>query len=171
MHLKRNKWDLFLERGTLFFYLTGVILIVVLWKQIPERVPIYFNWPGKVDGYGGPTVYFETLLLMGLVSLGIHKLSQSPTVLNASVNRQMGEPPHIMRLIRRMLQTLNLGVAFTWFAFSMSSLQQALETQIVDLGYLVSGLPFVLMGIPLIYTILVLRRKWGLLNRTKGRNR
>lgn len=165
MGLKNTKWDRILKSGTLLFYLSGAFLIIVLWDRLPDQVPVYFNWPGKVEGLAGPIVYFETLFLMGLLSYGVYRLSRNPVVLSSYTHPKTKQTHYANGLTRRMLQALNLAIAFTWFALSINSLQNSLETRIVDLSWLVPALPFVLMGIPLIYAVLIIRWKWGLINR------
>jgi hypothetical protein len=167
MELIKNKWDRILERGTILFYLAGVFLVLILWDRLPARVPVYFNWPGKVEGLAGPTVYFETLLLMGLLSFGVYKLSRNPVILSSYSNPKTGQTQYANRLMYRMLQSLNLASAFTWFILSLSSLQNAMETRVLELSWLVPCLPFLLMGIPLIYGVRILRWKWGLINHKK----
>jgi uncharacterized membrane protein len=47
------------------------LVAAVCWSHASDRIPVHWNWEGKVDRYGGK---FEGLLLLPLVSLGLYLL-------------------------------------------------------------------------------------------------
>ena len=51
-----------------FFVLPPFVLLMIYWRQIPERVPIHWNLAGQIDRWG-PKEF--GILLPPLISLGL----------------------------------------------------------------------------------------------------
>jgi uncharacterized membrane protein len=47
------------------------VVAALCWSHVSDKIPVHWNWEGKVDRYGGK---FEGLLLLPLVALGLYLL-------------------------------------------------------------------------------------------------
>lgn len=60
---------------TVIILILSILVPVLLWKQIPERIPIHYNSVGEADGWGGKgslilIVFIECFMMAGLFFTG-----------------------------------------------------------------------------------------------------
>lgn len=80
-----------------------LIALAILWKDLPERVPIHWNLRGEIDGWGPKSF---GLLITPLTSLGIIALLHFLPLLDPKLRRSAGEPgrmQHVLGILRLAL--------------------------------------------------------------------
>ncbi len=88
-----------------------IVYILLVWRSLPERIPINYNMAGEITGYGGR----GTLLVMpifGLVTdLVIALVGRFPKSWNTGVRVTVLNRVRVYRLARDLLADLRLGMA------------------------------------------------------------
>jgi uncharacterized membrane protein len=89
------------------------LLAAATWSSAPDRIPVHWDFAGRVDRYGGK---FEGLLLMPLLTLGIYLLFLvAPRFDPGRANyARFWRPYWIMRLAAVVMLALVYGFILLW---------------------------------------------------------
>ena len=106
--------------------LVSIVIILILWRKLPEEIPTHYNAAGQIDGTGGR----GTLLLMPLIGLAgdllLALVSRMPQSWNTGVRVTVLNRARVYRLIRDLMADLRLSMAliFAGFGLYMASLPE-----------------------------------------------
>ena len=91
--------------------LASLVVVLILWRRLPEEIPTHYNAAGEIDGTGGR----GTLLLMpvfGLVmDLVLALVARFPRSWNTGVRITVLNRTRVYRLVRDLMAELRLSTA------------------------------------------------------------
>ena len=158
--IEKTGLDKFLEVLTFLFVLSSVILIALYYIQLPEKLPIHFNWPSKDNnGLGTKDVLWANPIICGLTAIGIYKLNQFPWVFNYPYKIDHANAEYNYRQATQMLRILNLLIGVLCLSVTLMSVLDGLGVENELDTFLGPIFPIVLIGLPVLYLIKVLMHK------------
>ena len=165
LRIEKKKMDKSIEFLTFFLIVGSVILIGVLYGQLPEKVPIHFNWPSKdKNGFGTKDLLWASPVITGILGMGIYQLTKYPRLLNYPVEIKAENAAYTYRLGSQMLRVLNLAIGLICFFITLSSVLDGLQVENNLAAFLSPLYPVLLIGIPVIFLI-----KMGMKQRAHNR--
>lgn len=157
--LKKNGFDVTIEILAFTLILASALLIGYYYNQLPDKLPIYFNWPTKDEnGIGEKDLLWASPIISGLIGIAIFKLNQYPWIYNYPTEIKP-EAERIYRMATRMLRVLNLILGFTCFVLTLFSILAA-QNKLNGLDrFLLPTLPFLFLTPTIYYLIKSIRFK------------
>ncbi|SMP00872.1 hypothetical protein SAMN06265375_10134 [Muriicola jejuensis] len=131
--------------------LGSALLLVFNYKQIPEQVSIFFNWPTKENGLANKDVLWVIPIIFSVISYFLFKLANRPWILNYPVKITMENARSQYSNASLMLRILSLLVAFTSVGLILGSVTvpNSLLNDSVKMFY--SVLPYIFFGLPFFF--------------------
>ncbi|WP_218937263.1 DUF1648 domain-containing protein [Aequorivita sinensis] len=131
--------------------LASAILIIYFYNQLPEKLPIYFNWPSKdIDGYGAKNLLWASPIICGIIGIGIYILNQYPWIFNYPTDLKPENAEKNYKIATRMLRIINLVIGFTCLILTYFSILAGLNKLNGLDRFLFPTLP-ILLFLPIIY--------------------
>lgn len=134
-----------------------VLFTLVVWSQLPERIPIHWNIRGEVDGWAGK---WPGAFLLPALGLGMWLLFRVlPRIDPRRVNYERFEPTYwtlanVVLVFFALVHVLSLGTALGWSIDAPRVILVALGSLFVALGnYLPRVKPNWWMGIRTPWTL------------------
>src|SRR5690606_19851752 len=158
--LKKNGFDVTIEILAFILILASALLIGYYYNQLPDKLPIYFNWPSKDEnGIGEKDLLWASPIISGLIGIAIFKLNQYPWIYNYPTEIMPENAERIYRMATRMLRVLNLILGFTCFVLTLFSILAA-QNKLNGLDrFLLPTLPFLFLTPTIYYLIKSIRFK------------
>jgi uncharacterized membrane protein len=126
--LKKTRLDKSIELLTFFLILVSIILISIFFSQLPQKIPIYFNWPTKdQNGLCSKDVLWAGPIILGLLAFGIFKLNQYPWIFNYPITINEGNAKRQYRIATQLLRWLNLLLGLLCIILVLLSLSDGLK--------------------------------------------
>lgn len=142
---------------------TGVLLTMVLmalwgFLNLPEIIPIHWNFKGEVDGFGSRNWIAFIPVLSLLYALGNRKLVQIPHKYNylKTITEENASIEYLKA--RKMMRVIHLTVQVVFALITYSIIKGAITSN-NDLSGAVLPIALVLLIAPLIYTIYTNRKE------------
>ena len=158
--IEKTVADKSIEILTFVFILSSGILIGFYYNQLPEKLPIHFNWPSKdKDGFGTKDLLWASPITCGIIGVGIHKLNQFPWIFNYPTEIDENNAEYNYRQATQMLRILNLLIGFLCISLTLMSVLDGLGIENGLDKYLGPLFPILLIGLPIIYVIKILMNK------------
>lgn len=152
--------DKLMEILTFLLILGSGILIWMYYNKLPEKLPIYFNWPSKdKNGYGSKDLLWASPIICGIIGIGIYKLNQHPWIFNYPSEIDKNNAKYNYRQATQMLRIINLLIGFVCVSLTLMSILDGLGIENGFSKYLGSLFPILLIGFPIFYLIKVLMNK------------
>ena len=152
--------DKSIEILTFLLILGSVILIGFYYDQLPEKIPIHFNWPSKdKDGFGTKDLLWASPIICGIIGIGIYKLNQYPWIFNYPTKIDEINAEYNYRQATQMLRILNLFVGLLCISLTLMSVLNGLGIENGLDEYLGLLFPVLLIGLPIVYVIKILINK------------
>lgn len=156
--IERTRFDKLIELITFLLVISSAILIAIYYQQLPEKLPIHFNWPSKdANGLGTKSMLWASPVICGLIVFGIYKLNQHPWIFNYPTTINENNAEYHYRQATRLLRILNLFIGFLCISLTLMSVLDGLGIQHELDTYLGPLLPILLIGLPILYMIKVFR--------------
>lgn len=128
INIKKPRLDKSIEFLTFFLLLGAALLLAIWYAQLPERVPIHFNWPTKDrSGMDSKDVLWAGPVILGALILGMFKLNQYPWIFNYPFEIHEGNAKRQYRIATQLLRWLNLLLAILCIVLTVLSLLDGLE--------------------------------------------
>ena len=131
--------------------LVSILILIFSYNRLPEKVPIYFNWPTKENGFGSKSILWSAPIIFGPGSLLLLRLANLPWIINypTRITAKNAKAQYAMAAL--MLRLLSLLIAFTCLALILGSVTSANNglNEILESIYRV--LPFLFFGLPLFF--------------------
>ncbi|WP_067145371.1 DUF1648 domain-containing protein [Pseudotamlana agarivorans] len=158
--ITKNNIDKGIEILTFSLIFISVILIGIYYKQLPEKLPIYFNWPSKdKNGFGTKDLLWATPILFGIIVLGLYKLNQYPWIFNYPTEINTRNVEYNYKMSTQMLRVLGLLIGIMCFLMTLASILNGLGHDIDFDQYLYPYFPILFTGLPIVYLIRILMNK------------
>lgn len=160
IEIRKNKLDQGIEILTFALILISAILIGIYYRQLPDELPIYFNWPSKdKSGVGAKELLWACPLIFGILVIVLYRLIRYPRIFNYPTEITGKQAMDSYRTSARMLRILGLLIGLMCLLLSLSSILNGLGNK-TDFGkYLYPVFPILLVVVPILYLIKLRRRK------------
>lgn len=162
--LKTEKCFLDKAIETLTFLLIAVsaVLLAYYYNELPDHVPIDFNWPSKDEnGFGSKGLLWTSPIICGIIVIAIYKLNQYPWVFNYPSEITEKNAEYNYKMATKMLRIIGLIIALICFVLTVTSILNGLGDTTNFEKYFVPLLPISLIGVPVFYVIIMLIKKKG----------
>ncbi len=136
---------------------TGIVLLVsgfllaINYGQLPEKVPIFFNWPTKENGLANKDVLWVIPIMFGLICFVLFWLANRPWSLNYPVRITESNARSQYSIASLMLRNLSLLAAITALALIIGSVADPDSPWFKAVGVFYSVLPYLFFGLPLFF--------------------
>lgn len=161
IRIQKTNVEKSIELLTFLLIAGSAILIGIYYSQLPEKLPIHFNWPSKdKNGFGSKDLLWASPLICGIIAIGIYKLNQYPWFFNYPIEIDENNAERNYRQATQMLLILNLLIGFLCLSVTLMSVLDGLEIEHELEKYLGPLLPILFIGLPVLFAIkLVMSRK------------
>jgi len=160
VNIEKTVADKSIEILTFLLILGSGILIGIYYNQLPEKLPIHFNWPSKdKNGFGTKDLLWASPIICGIIAFGIYKLNQFPSTFNYPTEIDNNNAEYNYRQATQMLRILNLLIGFLCISVTLMSVLDGLGIENGLDKYLGPLFPILLTGLPILYVIKTLVNK------------
>jgi hypothetical protein len=104
---------------------TGFVLVLMYWSQLPDRIPTHFNAVGEVDDWGPKGMLWLLPAINIVLVPGILVLQRFPWVANIPITINASNADYQYGLIIRLLSILGLSVAVIFLLILIETLAVA----------------------------------------------
>ncbi len=161
--IEKTVADNLIEIVTFLLILSSGILIGIYYNQLPEKLPIHFNWPSKDEnGFGTKDLLWASPIICGIIGIGIYKLNQYPWIFNYPSEIDENNAEYNYRQATQMLRILNLLIGFLCLSVTLMSVLDGLGIENELDKFLGPLFPILLIGLPILYVIKILMNKWNI---------
>lgn len=159
--IKKTKIDITIEVLTFMLILSSVVLIGIFYSQLPDKIPIHFNWPAKdKNGFGTKDLLWASPIVFGIIATGIYKLYQYPWIFNYPTEIDNKNAEYSYHQVTAMLRLLNLLIGLLCMSITLMSVLDGLGIENGLDEYLMSLFAILLVGIPILFiSKIVMNRK------------
>ena len=158
--IRKNNIDKGIEILTFALILISAILIGIYYSRLPEKLPIYFNWPSKdKNGFGAKDLLWASPIICGIIGIAIYKLNQYPWIFNYPTEINENSAEYNYRISTQMLRNLGLIIGFICFSLTLTSILNGLGNKTEFGNYLFPLFPILLIGLPIFYMAKILMNK------------
>ena len=167
--LQKSRLDNLLEILT-FVLITGAVgLIGWYYNQLPDQIPIHFNWPSKDEnGFGSKNLLWASPIICGVLAIGLHILNSYPRIFNYPVKITQENAAYQYRQATRMIRILNLIIGLLCLSVTVGSISDGLGYE-SDFDFYINLLfPVLFIGVPFFFLIKMAVRKKSKTNRTEA---
>lgn len=152
--------DKAIEILTFLLIVVSAIIIGFHYNQLPERVPIHFNWPSKGEnGFGAKGLLWTSPIICGIIVLAIYKLNQYPWVFNYPAEINKKNAANNYKVATKMLRIIGVIIALICFVLTVTSILNGLGDTTNFEKYFVPLFLILLIGVPVFYVIIMLIKK------------
>ena len=163
---KKTTIDASMEVLTFLLILGSVILIATNYTQLPQMLPIHFNWPSKDEnGFGTKDVLWINPIICGMIAIGIYKLNKYPWIFNYPLTIDTANAQYNYRQAMLLLRAVNLTVGLLCFSMTLMSVLDGLGVKNDLSRYLKPAFVILLLGLPLAYLLKIIIYKKHLRNK------
>ncbi|HLV15203.1 MAG TPA: hypothetical protein VKY41_08485 [Xanthomarina sp.] len=160
LKIRKDSLDKGIEILTFALILISALLIGVYYKQLPEKLPIYFNWPSKdKNGFGTKDLLWVSPILFGLIAIAIYKLNNHLWFFNNPTEVNNKNVEFLYKMSTQMWRILGLLLAIICLFMTLTSILNGLGNETNFNKYLYPILPIMFIGLPIIYLIKILMNK------------
>lgn len=154
-----SKFDKLLELVSLILFITLWIICTLELINLPNIIPIHFDFSGKPDNYGSKNTLLILPIIMSLVAILFTYLCKRPHIFNypSKITKDNAEQQY--KLATQMLRVLKIGILFLGNII-LCLLYTTVTHNNINLGYLVLPIIFCCVLLPtLVYVIKLSKRK------------
>ena len=149
--IKKNNFDKGIEILTFSLILISAIIIGVYYNQLPEKLPIYFNWPSKdKNGFGTKDLLWTSPILFGIIGIGLYRLNQYPWIFNYPTDINEKNAEYNYKMSTQMIRILGLFIGIMCLLMTLTSILNGLGNETDFDKYLYPFLPILFIGLPII---------------------
>lgn len=164
--IEKNILDKFIEILTFLLIIVSIILIIIYYNQLPEKLPIHSNWPSKdKNGFGTKDLLWSNPIIFGIITMLIYKLNQYTLTLNYPREILENNEKFNYKMSTQMLRIISLIIAFMCLSLTLTSILNGLGSKTEFEKYFQPLFPVLLAGIPLFYIMRILINKKDRQNR------
>lgn len=122
MKIKNNLADKIMEAICLVLMVGIVLYLIITWKDIPDKIPMHYDWAGDVDRWGtkGEMLFLPiiTWLMYGFLSV----VELFPRAWNTGVKVTEENQARVYRVLKYMMKSLKLIVVIDFSFMTISTL-------------------------------------------------
>ncbi len=158
--IEKSKLDKSIEGLTFLLIVISAVLIGMYYQQLPEKLPIHFNWPSKdKNGYGTKDILWASPIICGVIAAAIYKLNQYPWVFSYPTAINENNAKYNYKMSTQMLRVIGLIIGVMCLFLTSTSILNGLGNKTEFGNYFEPFFPILLVGIPIFYMIKILINK------------
>ena len=119
MKIKNNKMDWAMEGISLVMLVGMTLFLIVNWKNIPEQVPMHYDWAGNIDRWGSK----NELFLLPIMDWGMYLLISGfecfPKIWNTGVSVTEENVGRVYRALKYMMKSLKVIVILDFLVMTL----------------------------------------------------
>ena len=155
--IEKTTIDKSIEVFTFLLKIGSAILIGYFYNQLPEKIPIHFNWPSKDEnGFGTKNLLWTSPIICGIITIAVFKLNQYPWIFNYPTEINDKNARYNYKQATLMLRIVGLLIALLCFTVTVLSLLDGLEVENNLNNYLTPLFPILLIATPIFFAIRIL---------------
>lgn len=102
--------------------LAGIFVwLIVMWRRIPDQIPMHYNGAGRIDGWGGKYTILFCPVVAVFMYLGIGLFERYPELWNTGVKVTKKNQAQIYSIIKNMIVTLKFVMVFIFTYMTYNS--------------------------------------------------
>ena len=158
--IEKNILDKAIEILTVMLIIISAVIIGIYYNQLPEKLPIHFNWPSKdKNGFGSKDLLWVSPIICGIIGLAIYKLNQYPWIFNYPTEINEQNVRYNYKMSTQMLRIIGLIIGFMCLSLTLISILNGLGNTTEFEKYFQPLFPVLLVGIPIFYIIKIVMNK------------
>jgi hypothetical protein len=143
---------------SIFLVVVCVLLIWFFQDGLPDKVPLYFNWPSKdANGLGAKELLWNVPLITGILVIGMLFLNRSPWLMNYPVQITEENAERNYALSTNLVRAITLAIAAIGCLITLSSILAGLGSEFAFGAYLMPAIPIVMLGIFVFFLLKLIR--------------
>lgn len=108
MNIKDTWADTIMEYLCRILLIGMLIYLIVCWNMIPDQIPTHYNAAGEIDGWGGKSMIWFTVIIVWFLYLGISFVERYPDIWNTGVKITRENREKVYRLLKYLIRTSKL---------------------------------------------------------------
>jgi|SRR5690554_921827 len=155
--IEKTTIDKSIEVFTFLLIIGSTILIGYFYNQLPEKIPIHFNWPSKDEnGFGTKNLLWTSPIICGIITIAVFKLNHYPWIFNYPTEINDKNARYNYKQATLMLRIVGLLISLLCFTVTVLSLLDGLEVENNLNNYLTPLFPILLIATPIFFAIRIL---------------
>lgn len=122
MKIKNNKIDMGMEIVCLISLLGVTLYLLINWSQIPQQVPMHYDWAGNIDRWGNKGELVILPIISWILYLLITGMEQFPRIWNTGVTVTEENQIRVYRTLKYMIKTLKLIMVLDFTILNVCSI-------------------------------------------------
>lgn len=158
--IEKTNIDKSIEMLTFLLILSTIIAIGISYSQLPDKLPIHFNWPSKDEnGLGTKDLLWINPIICGIIGAVIYKLNQYPWIFNYPTEITNENAEYNYRQATQMFRILNLFIGLLCFSLTLMSILDGFGIESGLYKYLEPLFLTLFIGLPILYIFKILKNK------------
>jgi H+/Cl- antiporter ClcA len=161
IEIEKSQTDILFEILTFMLVAGAAGLIGWYYNQLPDQIPIHFNWPSKdANGFGSKSLLWMSPIICGIIVIGLYILNHFPRIFNYPVKITEENAEYQYEQATQMIRVLNLIIGFLCLSVTATSIANGLGSETDFDLYLNILFPVLLIGTPIFFALrMVLKKK------------
>ncbi|MGB1308575.1 MAG: DUF1648 domain-containing protein [Oceanihabitans sp.] len=118
LKLKKSILDIIIEYFTLALLIFSILFSLYHYQNLPDKIPMHFNFEGKVDSYSSKTSIWALHMFTILTVMGLFYLNRFPHVFNYLNEITIENAKKNYTVATRMIRYLNCCIALLFTIIS-----------------------------------------------------
>lgn len=122
MKIKNSKFDIGINVTCLVLLVGVVIFLIASWNQLPDQIPMHYNFAGEVDRWGSKSEAIFLPVISWFMFLFLTGVEHFPSIWNTGVKVTEENQERVYRTLKNMIMTLKLIVVCVFVILSLSTI-------------------------------------------------
>lgn len=131
--------------------LGSTIFVLVMWSQVPDQIPIHFNFKGEADAYGGKGALIGLIVLAWVLFISITVSIKFPNTWNMPVKVTAENRNRLYGITRCMLEIVKLLTVLLMCTLFISITMAANVPRFIMIAIIAAILLTIVIGMYLLY--------------------
>lgn len=131
--------------------LAATIFVLVRWQQLPDQIPMHFNFAGEADAYGGKGAIIFDIVMGWSAFILLTVLVKFPKIWNMPVKVTPENSARLYGITRAMLEIVKFLTVLLFVIIMISTAMSASLPQWLMIAVTAALLLTVIVGIFLMY--------------------
>lgn len=121
MKVKNSKYDVAINVLCLVMIIGIAIYLILNWANIPEKVPMHYNFAGKVDRFGNKSEIIILPIITVIMFSFMSVIEHFPQLWNTGVKVTDKNKEYVYRILKNMITTIKLIVVCVFTYLTMQT--------------------------------------------------
>ncbi|MFP2996114.1 DUF1648 domain-containing protein [Spongiivirga sp. MCCC 1A20706] len=129
IELEKDTLDLFVEATGVVLLLALIVLPIVFYSQLPEKIPTHFGADGTADNYGSKDSIWFLPVIGTILFVGMFILNKHPHIFNYPTRITVDNAKRQYKNATKLIRFLNTTVVLVFTYITFSTINIALGKQ------------------------------------------